>query len=135
MSDHPDHFNKYVTHRGSVFGPIKVGQKGLESMPFLGLVEPARESPVPPEADLNTEEWLALELRRIDRKTPALLVEYMRGRTVADSQDIAVAVHDHRNTTDGAIGANCRRTNEQAERLGSPWRYEYKGSKVFKSKV
>ncbi len=107
------------------------------------LFEDLARQPPPPRGDgqdvvfasgrASPEEELALELRRRNRKIPALLVEYLVGRDVADAQDIAVAVHDHRNTPDKTISANCRRTNKAAERLGSPLRYEFKGARVFKS--
>jgi hypothetical protein len=87
MSKHPDHFN-YVTHMGSVFGPIKVGPKGLDFMPFLGLVTPTSGSP-PLEEELAIDfEALFESLLIANRTTTARLVRFMENRTMATFQDV-----------------------------------------------
>ena len=112
-------------------------------LPPSGTKSPAGSAVTPREGEqagpaasgsMSPEEELALGLRRQKKMVRALLVEYMIGRDVADVQDIAVAVHDHRNTSEKAISLNCRRTNKAAERLGSPFRYQSRGGKVFKSR-
>jgi hypothetical protein len=85
-------------------------------------------APIPP-----TEEALALELRRVCKPTEAALVEFMTNRKNATTLEVGQSVHDDETASDKTIRSNCNRTNEDAERLGSPYRYRLSAGVVFKT--
>lgn len=84
------------------------------------------------DSEQSFADWLDLN----DRKIPAKLVEFMKGRTTATHEDVWVRVHgESREAMDSAAStmrANARRTNEIAQAQAYPNRYRVTGSKVHK---
>jgi hypothetical protein len=86
------------------------------------------EPPIP-----LTEEALALKLRSLDKPTEAALVECMVGKKNETALEVGRIVHDDDAALEKTIRANCRRTNADAESLGSPFRYRLSSGVVFKT--
>jgi hypothetical protein len=81
----------------------------------------------------RTEQALALEFRRSGKATEAALVEFMTGKSSATALEVGRNVHDDETASEKTIRANCHRTSEDAESLGSPYRYRLSAGVVFKT--
>jgi hypothetical protein len=89
--------------------------------------------PLPPRPDpLRDEAALARALRRAKKPKQARLVEFMIGKTAAEFETLAEAVHGHAQTSDDAIEKNARTTSDSAAALGSRVRYEPRSGWVYK---
>ena len=107
----------------------------MDADELMRAVSPRLEPPPPPpKAGEPTEEEkkLVLELKRLRWKKPAALVEFMVGRDSATAESVGEAVHEHEETSEDTIGANCRKINPVAERLGISLRYHCWSAVVFK---
>ena len=78
---------------------------------------------------LNT---LVRELRKNRARTQAALLEFMRDRDSASSEDIAEKVHGNDQTSEEAIRANVKRLNETLESESIPIRFRVGSGFVFK---
>jgi hypothetical protein len=83
-----------------------------------------------PETTANLDPVMELRKRRAPNR--ARLVEYMRDRASAPIEDIARYVHDNEKTSDDAIRANIKRTNEDLMELEVPIQFRVASGYVFK---
>lgn len=99
-----------------------------ETAPLVSEVQP-----LPLRTDpLRDEAALARALRRATKPKQARLVEFMIGKTAAEFETLAEAVHGHTQISDDAIEKNARTTSDSAAALGSRVRYEPRSGWVYK---
>ena len=75
---------------------------------------------------------LVTALRKRGARTQASLVEYMSVRESAAIEEVAEHVHDNRETSDGAIRQNVKRTNESLAELESTIHFRVRAAYLFK---
>ena len=73
-------------------------------------------------------------LRKSGARTRAALVEFMKDRDSATTDEIAHHVHGDDQTTEKAISKNVQRTNESLIEMGFPLRFSLSSGLVFKEK-
>jgi hypothetical protein len=71
-------------------------------------------------------------LRKMGKGKRATLVEYMADKEEAAVEDVAVAVHDHKETSEKTIRQNADRTNDDLVEMGIPLSFRVVAARVFR---
>lgn len=107
----------------------------LESAPPVSGTENPASAIRSHQHEVDPYDDLIVKLQKGKARTQVALLKFMRDRSRAELQDIAHHVHGDDQTSDAAIRANVKRTNESLESVSLPIKFRIGTGVVFKEEL